>query len=369
MLKYAVNSLQSDNAAALRLDWRGQTWQFRQRRIQIDNPDTVADGKYFTMYVTAGVSLAPVEATLQRLAMVLGGLSLAVWLAALVSGRLLCRRALAPLRRMADSTAAMNATELDRRIPVDPSGDELEELGHAFNGLLARLQESFERQRRFTGDASHQLRTPLTAMLGQVEVALRRERPVEEYCRVLTCVQEQASRLRQIVEALLFLARADAEAAAPERTRICLSSFLEEHLRGWMHHPRTGDIRVSSACTEPIHVEVQPVLLGELLNALLDNACKYSPANTPISIELDGTRARATVAVRDEGRGIAGKDVPSVYKPFFRAEEVRRQGIEGLGLGLAVADRLAEALGGTLSVASTVGKGSCFMLSLPRCSS
>jgi signal transduction histidine kinase len=364
----ALQRLGSDPPAAVRLEWRGQDWQFRHKRIESDDPCATGVGKYSAMNIMAGVSLAAAEATLLRLAMVLGGLSLSVWLAALVFGRLLCRRALAPLRKMADSTGAINAVDLDRRIPVDPSGDELEELGHAFNALLARLQESFERQRRFTGDASHQLRTPLTAMLGQVEVALRRERPAEEYRRVLSCVQEQSERLRQIVAALLFLARADAEATAPERTRICLNDFLEQHLRGWMDHPRRGDIHMSSVSTEPIQVEVPPVLLGELINALVDNACKYSPANTPIVIELDSTDARATLAVRDHGQGIAEIDTADLFKPFFRADEVRRQGIEGVCLGLSVAKRLAEALGGTLSVASTLGKGSCFMLSLPRLS-
>src|SRR5438045_9495412 len=113
---------------------------------------------------------------------------------------------------MAYHIRLMSAANLDDRLPDVQSRDELDELSRSFNGLLDRLQESFERQRRFTGDASHQLRTPLTAILGQLEVALRRERPAEEYQRVLAQVHERAGHLRRIVESLLFLARAAAAA-------------------------------------------------------------------------------------------------------------------------------------------------------------
>src|SRR5437763_732045 len=136
--------------------------------------------------------------------------------AAALAGRRLCRRALRPLTGMAAAARAISADDLGRRLPPAGTGDEVDDLGRAFNELLARLQESFERQRRFTGDASHQLRTPLAAMLGQVEVALRRERPPEEYQRVLTLVHKQSAKLREIVEMLLFLSRADAEAKRPQ---------------------------------------------------------------------------------------------------------------------------------------------------------
>ena len=156
----------------------------------------------------------PLQKSLQALAVVLSSLSLLLWLSAALVGRWLCRRALAPLTRMADAARTIHADDLGRRLPSAGTGDELEDLGRAFNDLLARLQESFERQRRFTGDASHQLRTPLTAILGQLEVLFRRDRPAEEYDRVLKLVQKQAAHLRLIVEMLLFLARADAETEA-----------------------------------------------------------------------------------------------------------------------------------------------------------
>ena len=139
----------------------------------------------------AATSLDGVRATLRNLALTLAGLSLAVWTLALVTGRRLCRIALRPLTEMADAAHAIGGDEPGRRLPAPATDDELGELGRSFNALLDRLGESLERQQRFTGDASHQLGTPLTALQGQVDLALRQDRSPEEYRRVLALVRSK----------------------------------------------------------------------------------------------------------------------------------------------------------------------------------
>jgi signal transduction histidine kinase len=279
-------------------------------------------------------------------------------------GRVVCRRALFPVTKMSSSAREMDAADLGERLPVIGTADELEELGRAFNNLLDRLQESFERQRQFTGDASHQLRTPLAAILGQIEVALRRERPVEEYQRVLATVQAKAEHLHRIVESLLFLARANAEARLPVQEQLDLKNWLPEYLLSCADHPRFGDITVDAGSVDSAFVEAPPVLLGELLNILLDNACKYSPAGSPIKVRLSRVDDFVGLSVQDRGCGITDQDQAHLFTPFFRSEEARRRGIEGLGLGLSIAKRLADALRGTLKVESHVGEGSAFTLLL-----
>jgi signal transduction histidine kinase len=357
-------------------DWQENDWQFRRRWVQTPSSGTPPrplppartknERKHPALAVTVGVPLEPVQATLRQLAGVLAGLSLGIWLLALVVGRGVCRRAVRPVREMAAAASAMDAADRSRRLPEPATGDELQELSRSFNGLLDRLHESFERQRRFTGDASHQLRTPLTALLGQIEVALRRERSAEEYRQTLATVQRQAVHLRQIVEALLFLARADAEARLPELERLVLDDWLAEHLRSWSAHPRMADIRVEKVAGPPLRVEVQPLLLGELLDLLLDNACKYSPPGSPITLRLGRERGGVSLAVEDRGCGIAVADLPHLCEPFFRSAEARRRGVAGLGLGLAIARRLAEAFRGELTVTSQEGKGSRFVVWLPE---
>jgi signal transduction histidine kinase len=329
-------------------------------------PKAKDDGqKYSALAITAGVPVEPIRTTLRQLGGTLFGLSITIWLLAVFVGRIVSRRALRPVRQMAASACQIDANHLEQRLSEIRSNDELEDLNCAINGLLDRLQDSFERQRRFTGDASHQLRTPLTAILGQIEIALRRERPPEEYRRVLAIVQQKAEHLRRIVEMLLFLARADTEARLPEPERIDLKAWLPEFLRGWSEHERTKDIILECVKVDSCGVQVQPAWLGELLNILIDNACKYSPPGTPIKVRLRREEQAVCVEVEDKGCGIAGADFPHLFTPFFRSAETRRLGVEGFGLGLAIAKRLAGAFGGELTATSRLDHGSCFTVRLP----
>jgi heavy metal sensor kinase len=351
-------------------DAQGQTWLLGQRRLEAGKPIEAAtlepgERKYSVLVLKAGVSIQPAQVALRNLAVWLSALSVGIWLLAAGWGRWLCRRVLKPLTRMAETARSMGPAELNERLPVAPTGDELEELGRAFNDLLTRRQDAFERQQRFAGDASHQLRTPLTAMLGQVEVALRRDRPAEEYRQVLGLVKEQAVQMRQITEMLLFLARADAEAKLPNLEEIDLATWLPSHLQSWSGHERSKDIHLKLSGSGPCLVAAQVPLLGQLMNNLLDNACKYSPPGTPIFLHLAVEAGAVSLEVEDHGDGIPSEDLPHIFEPFYRSAGARRLGRGGVGLGLAVAQRIAAAFGGSLSVQSSEGQGSRFTVQFP----
>ncbi len=353
------------------LNTASQDWRVRGRRIvageKKGSTDDHQEGKKYPFLVlTVGLPLRPATAALRQLLLTLGVLSTVLWLSAVIVGRWLCRRALAPLRSMAATARTMHADDRTQRLPVVPTGDELQELGLAFNGLLARLQESFERQSRFTGDASHQLRTPLTALLGQIEIALRHRRAADEYPRILGVLHSQALQLRQIVDSLLFLARADAEAKALPLERLELHAWLREHLKSWTGHARCADIRLETAGAGPFEVRAHASLLRQLLDNLLDNACKYSTAGTPISVGLSAQADTISLTVADAGCGIAEEDLPHLFEAFYRSSHARRRGVSGLGLGLAVAKRIAAALGGALRVRSQPEQGTLFSLELLR---
>lgn len=364
----AATHLRETQRSAKKIRWQEGRWLVRQERVEAANPDlpfapaTPPEQKFPALVVTTGVSLEPVRATLRELAAVLIAVSLGVWGIAAVAGRAVCRWALRPVTRMSDAARGMTAADLGVRLPTAPAQDELADLGLAFNALLGRVEEAFERQRGFTAEASHQLRTPLTALLGQVEVALRRERDGAEYRRVLESVRRQSDRLRKVVESLLFLARADADAALPGREAVDLGEWLPEHVRtAWVGHARAGDVRVEAT---PARADVHPVLLGELVDVLVDNACKYSPPGTPITVRVGSVGGGVELSVEDVGMGVSEADAARVFEPFVRSAEARRRGVEGSGLGLSVARRVAEAHGGTLTVTSVWGKGSRFTLQL-----
>ncbi len=377
-LTEAASLLRSRLQDAKRLTWQGERWHIKQRWIEpsssavpVTEPPKAAatplgENKYQALAITAAVPLAPLRASLRNLALVLGALSAGIWLVALVVGREVCRRALAPLTSMAQSIQQMDVDDLGRRLPELSSGDELATLNRSFNNLCNRLQESFEQQQRFTGDASHQLRTPLATMLGQMEVALRRERPAAEYQRVLTTVHERAEHLRKIVESLLFLSRANAEASIADCATIDLRDWLPRHLQTWNDHPRHADISLEADPSASAILQAQPVLLAELVNILLDNAAKYSAPGQPISIRLKHAADSIELSIQDRGAGISPEDQARLFTPFFRSAEARRQRIDGLGLGLSIAKRLADTFGAKIMVASQTGQGSQFVLHFRR---
>lgn len=340
------------------------SWRVLRKRIEPSKelatiPEDHGDKAHHYPYLDFIVaeSLKPIYGALTRLALILIGVSVGVWLTALFGGRWVCHRALRPVTRMAEQAALMSAMDMRERLAVPPTGDELSTLGQSFNGLLARLEESFERQRRFTGDASHQLRTPLAAILGQVEVSLRQPRSAHDYHETLETVHGRTRHLIQIVEALLFLARSDADALPTSVTPISLTSWIPEHISTWSKHPRAGDLRLEVLENESCEIAVHPVLLAQLLDNLLDNAFKYSPSDSVVTIKVARDHVGIVMTVADCGPGIASGDRPHAFDPFFRSPTARRTGVPGIGLGLAIVRRIAEAFQGRVHVSDANGIG------------
>ena len=314
--------------------------------------------------LAAWASLEPVESELRTLAAVLPLISIGLWTLSAVIGQRFGRRSLAPLSRMAEAARAMPWTDGDARLPSPRTRDELEDFAGSFNGLLDRLHEALERQKQFTGQASHQLRTPLAALIATIDVTRRRRRTAQEHERVLDRLHADAVRLWRIVEALLFLARADAEAGMPDLEQIDLVAWVADHLQGWSGHERALDLHGPETLAAPVLVRAHPALLGQLLDNLLENACKYSAAGTSVQIDLRIEPGVVLLTVEDHGCGIPAEDLPHVFEPFYRSQQACR-GQAGVGLGLAVVQRIATALGGTIAVESEPARGSCFMLRLP----
>jgi two-component system, OmpR family, sensor kinase len=356
---------------ARQLDAGGHPWRVARRVLRSSRlggraPDP---GRSAEVVLTAGLRLGHSDAELSNLALALAVLSGAVWLAAALVGRGLCRRALAPLSRMAASARDLDAADPGRRLPVAATGDELEDLGHAFNGLLDRWHEALDRQSRFAGDASHQLRTPLTAVLGQVEVALRRDRPPEEYRRVLGLVRDQSDQLRRIVEALLFLARSEPDAPWPALEVFDLAAWADDQIRRRAELGRGDVVRrrepADPDSASPLLVRAHPALLAQVLDNLLDNARQYADPGSPVDLRVAREGDLVACSVEDRGCGIAPADLARLFEPFHRSAEARRRNRAGAGLGLAVARRIARAFGGELSAESEVGRGSRFVFRLP----
>jgi two-component system OmpR family sensor kinase len=345
----------------------------RLARVMIAAPDSTGGAANSTavrharraFIIEAAVPLGPVRALLAKLAGAAAVLSATLWLLAALAGRVICRRALGPLTAMASAARATTGDVLARRLPEPNTRDECQDLARAFNDLLARAEEAYERQRQFAGNASHQLRTPLAAILGQIEVALRRERPADEYRRVLEGLHQRAGEMRQLVEMLLFLARADGEAQLPDLELLELGPWLRECLDDWSAHPRADDLQLELN-GNPRWCRLHRPLAAQLIGNLIDNACKHSLPGTPIVVRLTDDPNSVRIEVEDHGEGIAPSELPHIFEPFYRAQVAQNRGLPGVGLGLAVAKRIAAALGGELRVESHFGRGARFSVILRR---
>ncbi len=325
--------------------------------------EEVEKGEYPALVFTAGIRAGPLDAALNALVAGLAGVSLAVWLVALAASRWVCRRALRPVAAMAEVARVMRADDAGARLPPPGARGELEELHAAISGLLGRLHAALARERRFTAEASHQLRTPLGTILGQVEVALRRPRAAEEYERVLGVVRRQATELTRSVEALLFLARSDADAPPPPAEPVDLRAWLPDYVGSLAAHHRHADVTFRPGTDAPAVVVVNPPLLRELVGNLVDNALKYSPPDTPVVLRTGTGGGAVVLAVEDRGPGIPPADLPHLFEPFFRSGAAI--GRPGSGLGLAVAARVAAAFGGRVTAENRPDGGARFTVALP----
>lgn len=349
------------------------SWWVSQQILRYPRPELVRDPpagqprtRHRALTIVVAAPTAAVEATLASLAWVLVGVSTGVWLTAAAAGRRLCRRAIAPVTRMCDAVNSLQPEPVGGRVPLPGSRDELGRLAAAFNHLLDRLETAADRQRRFAGEASHQLRTPLTALLGQLEVALRRDREPDEYRRVLSAAHAQASRLKGIVESLLFLARSEREQALPDLPALDLAAWLPSAVRdSWGEHPRFPDVTIQTHAASAATVRTHAGLLRQALDNLIDNAFKYSAPGTRVTVTLDARGSGWCIRVHDLGDGIAPDDVAGLFQPFFRTEAARLSGVAGTGLGLTVTARIVSALRGTVQCDRDVSRGVSFVIGLP----
>ncbi|MGE0453266.1 MAG: sensor histidine kinase [Vicinamibacteria bacterium] len=316
--------------------------------------------------VRVAISETPMYTRLRELLFGLGlGLAVVLGLAA-AGGRALAARALSPLAAMAARARRISAEHLSERLDARGAGGELEQLGEAFNDAFARLEASFDQLRRFTADASHELRTPLTALRSVGEVGLAPGHSAEQYREVVASMLEEADRLTRLVDALLQLARAETG-----RSPLALESLDAADLAAGvvaqiavLAEERGQQLTCTSAGAAPLQGD-RVVLRMALMN-LVDNAIKYGRVGGRVEVEVRATEAEVSVAVRDDGPGIAPEHRERVFDRFFRVDRDRARSPGGAGLGLALARWAAEAHAGRIELHSEVGAGSTFRLVLPR---
>ena len=272
----------------------------------------------------------------------------------------LARQALGPIRQVRDAAAEITGKNLNRRVPEPGTRDEVEDLARTLNGMLERLENSFETQRRFTADASHELRTPVTAIAGHASYLLRRTNPTEGQRESLEAITSLSTRLGRLIGDLLDLARADAGFGVEPQDTSLVALAEDVHLEV---AAIAGNTEIEILGSRELRVSVDPHRFRQVIRNLVQNALKAGSSHVTVSVtkQLD----HVSISVSDNGSGIAPEHLSKLFDRFYRVDSSRDRGAGGSGLGLSIVKWIVEAHHGELRVTSTLGTGSRFEVVLP----
>ncbi|RZU40125.1 sensor histidine kinase [Edaphobacter modestus] len=282
-----------------------------------------------------------------------------------IGGLLLANRTLEPIDRMTRAAQTISIRDLRKRLPVPPTGDEVQRFAVAWNELLARLETAVESLTQFTADISHDLRTTLTVMLATAQISMKRERTPSEYQKALQTIMLECEATTQLLDDLLAASRADVEQENIQLCRVPLSEVVEETCTHLQARAEVKQQSVGIGVEADRWVEGNLSLLRRLVTILVDNAIKYTPPSGEISVLLYSEQTNATLEITDTGIGIAAHDIDKIFNRFYRADTSRNRDQGGAGLGLSIAKWIVDAHRGTISAKSDPMNGTSFLVTLP----
>ncbi len=276
-----------------------------------------------------------------------------------VVGWFIARHAFKPVRQITDTVDAINdGDDLTARIGLRRGRDEIHRLAATFDRMFDRLERSFDSEKRFASDASHELRTPVAIILAECEYARQNAQTVDDYRESLEVVERQGRRMSTLINQLLNITRMDQGTQAISREDADFSE-LADVVADETVRASGKALEVEKDIAPGVHANVDVGLMSRLVQNLVENACKYTPEGGRVRVSLAAAEGRLTLTVADNGIGIAKRDLPHIWERFWQADSSR--GVDkGSGLGLAMVKQIADAHGGTLSVESEPGRGSTF---------
>ncbi len=323
------------------------------------------DGKGRPYILQIARSFQDVQVTLRQLGLIFAFLFPILFAILSVSGYVFMKQSFAPVKKMVAVTRSITVEDLSLRLDQLDSRDEIGELAETFNTMIARLEGSFQQIRQFSGDVSHELKTPLAELQCNAEVALRRERTKEEYQQTIKNVIEDTRQLRNIIENLLFLAQMDAQSVTLAFTPLALNEVFLEVFETTQPLAQKKQVHLTFEEIAPVIINGDHGLLKRLLSNLFTNAVRYTSSGGEITFALQQEDGQAVFRVTDTGVGIPQNALPHIFDRFYRVDRSRSHDTGGSGLGLAIAQKIVEVHGGHISVRSMVGQGTTFRVCLP----
>ena len=295
----------------------------------------------------------------------LGTAFLLAFLFGSIGGWFLSRQSLRPIDKITETTEIITANNLSQRLPLQGTNDELDRLAITINKMIERLEESFQRLAQFTADAAHELRTPITALKGETEVLLAKQRSSEEYRKALANNLERLNFLTRLVNDLLLLSQADEGVRGLQIENINLPELLKGLWDAFNLVAVQKNINFTLERKEEILIKGDRIKLTQLFSNVLGNAIKYTPCGGEISLAILNENDQVKTILKDTGVGIPCDDLPYIFDRFYRAEKSRSRLSGGTGLGLSICQWIAKAHQGSIQVKSKLYQGTTFTVILP----
>ncbi|PKM90789.1 MAG: sensor histidine kinase [Firmicutes bacterium HGW-Firmicutes-12] len=287
-----------------------------------------------------------------------------VFILAIILGYVISRRALSPIDKITNQAKQISASDLSARIQIDGPDDELKRLSETFNDLIARIQYSYEKQNRFTLDASHELATPLAVIKGYIDVLDRWGKDDREVLNEsISSIKVELANMTALLDMLLFLSKGDNEIYKIEKTKFWMNDLIKELIK----ESNLIDEKHNIFCSTFPQFQIvgDRRLIKQMLRAIVDNSIKYSPEETKINIEYSALDNTAVVKICDEGIGISKEDLTHIFDRFYRVDKARSRSIGGSGLGLSLVKWIVDIHKGTIKAESEIGKGTKMTAKLP----
>ena len=317
----------------------------------------------FLGVVLVGHPIGIIQSSLNSILVILAVISVLLLIPTVFGGYFLSKKALMPISDLSEKLKYITTENLHQKVENPRSADEIEKLIKSFNLLLDRLNQAFKRERQFIGDIAHELKTPISIISGNLELTLSKNRTAKEYQKALKETAIDASRMSLTLNNVLDLAWSQADNFKINLKTFSLSKVVDDAVEIAAGLARLKQITVKSSLEKNIYISGHPdKLIRSILN-IIDNAVKYSPPKTAITINLTKKDRHAYLEIKDQGKGISQKDLPHIFDRFYRAEEVKN--IQGSGLGLAIAKGIITAHQGHLSVESSSNRGTKVSIIIP----
>jgi heavy metal sensor kinase len=354
-----------DLPAAALLSSRGRISSFSAGAKQVRSLTRSFTSQGHSFVVESGMTLTKTNEILISFRNGLLAISPAVFLIAGLTGHLVSRRALNPVAAIARQAQQIHDGNLQTRLPQLETRDELAHLSSTLNDMLGRIESGVRSVRDFTAYASHELRTPITLIRSEADLALQFERSRSEYREAITVIRSEAQRMSSLIDSLLFLARADAGAEQVQLQPVDARRLCRQACDKW--RPLFQHAQIQLTCSLPantVTVLADPIYLQRMLNIVVENAAKYTPACGSVRIALEEKEDRARIVISDTGIGVPLEDRDRIFDRFFRAGNAQQANAYGSGLGLALAAWIAERHHTLIEVESAEGTGSTFSWTL-----